>query len=149
MSCILKFAFIKPQKLMQLNLILSLDASTDLPFKSLQHDQDSATIDIDSDGRLGSLEISSLFPCVQLFHAGKGILHLIKSQDHEVSSSTFAAILAVPCYMTPPDLLLFIASAPISHVYLINDALPNRYMAIIQLKDSDSRNGFIKEFNGL
>ena len=102
-----------------------------------------------SDVRSGPLTLSSQLPIVKEFQVDQGILHLYQSTSN--TPSPYLAILSIPSLLTPADLLQFLGSfvQQMSHLHLFKDSLPNRYMAILQMKDQDSTTCFLQEFNGL
>ncbi|KAI9337030.1 BRCA1-associated protein 2-domain-containing protein [Zopfochytrium polystomum] len=65
-------------------------------------------------------------------------------------SGTILAVLAVPSYMTSQDFLNFIGPSgkPISHLRIIRDSLPNRYMVLIKFRDAKGADSFYRQFTG-
>ena len=105
-----------------------------------------------NDCRFERLTIECCWPQVAKFNADQAILHIIKSKNPQnLDSNTWVAVLAVPALFTPGDLLAFLDcfSPSILHVYLLNDSNTGRYMAVLHLKDVESRSLLIKELNGV
>jgi hypothetical protein len=105
-----------------------------------------------NDCRFASVGIECVWPQVSSFNANDAILHIIKSENPQnIECSTWAAILAVPALFTPRDLLMFLdcLSPNILHVYLLKDSNTGRYMAILQLRDVESRSCLIRELDGV
>ncbi|TPX38042.1 hypothetical protein SmJEL517_g00049 [Synchytrium microbalum] len=65
-------------------------------------------------------------------------------------SGTILCILAVPSYMTTQDLLSFVGPArkSISHLRIVRDSLPNRYMVLAKFRDVRSAERFRGLFDG-
>ncbi|KAI9011333.1 BRCA1-associated protein 2-domain-containing protein [Gaertneriomyces semiglobifer] len=59
-------------------------------------------------------------------------------------------VLAVPSYMTPQDFLSFVGSTKdnMSHLRMLRDSLPNRYMVLVKFRDQGSTDAFYRDFNG-
>ena len=98
--------------------------------------------------------------------AEKGVLHLYRERDpvsvHEWlkesaesgnknSQQPLLAMLAVPSYMSPRELLNFIGAyqQSIRAIRLIRDSLPNRYLVVLKMKDFESSESFLEDFNGV
>ncbi|KAJ3018177.1 UNVERIFIED_CONTAM: hypothetical protein HDU68_011290 [Siphonaria sp. JEL0065] len=91
-----------------------------------------------------------------------GILHLFREKDppplHESMPSSdtpptptnTVCILAVPLYMTAPDLLVFIApyTAAISHIRFLKDSIQSRSMVLIRFRDGAAFDGEAEAFYG-
>ena len=104
------------------------------------------------DRRFGKLAIECYWPQVAQFTSDDAILHIVKSDKiQNLDSAAWAAILAVPALFTPRDLLTFLDcfSSNILHLYLLNDSNTGRYMAVLQLRDLETRSSLIKELNGV
>ncbi|KAJ3047151.1 hypothetical protein HK097_000177, partial [Rhizophlyctis rosea] len=65
-------------------------------------------------------------------------------------SGTVLCVLAVPSYMTAQDFIQYIGPARklISHIRIVRDSLPNRYMVLLKFRDGKSAEKFYKYFNG-
>ncbi|KAI9193742.1 BRCA1-associated protein 2-domain-containing protein [Polychytrium aggregatum] len=65
-------------------------------------------------------------------------------------TGTILAILAVPTYMTPPDILNFIGPNQkfVSNIRIIRDATPNRFLVLIRFRQARHADRFYKEYNG-
>ncbi|KAJ3188694.1 hypothetical protein HDU85_004408 [Gaertneriomyces sp. JEL0708] len=59
-------------------------------------------------------------------------------------------VLAVPSYMTPQDFLSFVGSTKdnMSHLRMLRDSLPNRYMVLIKFRNQETTDAFYRDFNG-
>ena len=79
-----------------------------------------------------------------------GVANQVLSTMTADDDITIVAILAIPPWMNPADLLAFVAPAGdgMAHLRLIRDTSPNRTMAIIQFRDAASAKEFVNEFNG-
>jgi hypothetical protein len=95
---------------------------------------------------------------------------LVVSESELKGPGTVLCILAVPSYMTSQDFIQFISSDPpsptqqtqphhhqqqqphqnflksISHIRILRDTLPNRYMALLNFRSRDSADGFYTTF---
>lgn len=67
-------------------------------------------------------------------------------------TGTVMAILAVPSYFTPSDILGFVGSKyseeKISHFRMIRTSVDNRYMVLIKFRTKDQAHLFYEEYNG-
>lgn len=65
-------------------------------------------------------------------------------------TGTILCVLAVPSYMTAQDFLNFVGSMrnEMSHLRIVRDSLPNRYMVLIKFRDTNGAEHFYKEYNG-
>ncbi|KAJ1569423.1 hypothetical protein HK096_003170 [Nowakowskiella sp. JEL0078] len=93
-----------------------------------------------------------------------GVIHLFREQsdlsllqDSKIATSPtnkgsglVLSVLAVPSYMTAQDFLTFIGPSRhhISHIRMIKDALPHRYMVLIKFRKTEQADEFYKQFNG-
>ncbi|EEB95894.1 hypothetical protein MPER_05066, partial [Moniliophthora perniciosa FA553] len=70
--------------------------------------------------------------------------------DDSTRDGTVLGILAVPSWMTPSDILTFVAPAAegISHLRIIRDSVPNRSMALIKFPKSEDATEFAEAYNG-
>ena len=100
------------------------------------------------------------YGCIRLYRDGDG------DDDHDVQSSAdnydndktssndenaTVAILAVPSYFSPADLLGFIGSKAqedVLHIRMIKTSAVNRFMILIKFRDSTKAKEFHKEYNG-
>ncbi|KAJ3213400.1 hypothetical protein HDU67_002932 [Dinochytrium kinnereticum] len=59
-------------------------------------------------------------------------------------------VLSVPSYMTAQDFLSFVGpfQKNISHIRIIRDSIPNRFIGLIKLRDSRSTDSFYRQFSG-
>ncbi|KAJ1982671.1 hypothetical protein H4R35_000194 [Dimargaris xerosporica] len=60
------------------------------------------------------------------------------------------AVLAVPAYMGTADFVAFLGGYrdSISHIRIVRDSLPNRYIAIVKFRQVDDASHFQKAYNG-
>ncbi|KAI8895859.1 BRCA1-associated protein 2-domain-containing protein [Globomyces pollinis-pini] len=85
-----------------------------------------------------------------------GIMHLFRETDKKdvttehIQSGTTVAVLSVPIYTTPQDFLRLLGKMRdnISHMRLVSDAVPNKYMILIKFSTIDATKEFYNEFNG-
>ncbi|ORY44772.1 zf-UBP-domain-containing protein [Rhizoclosmatium globosum] len=92
-----------------------------------------------------------------------GVLHLfrdastasgVSENNADDSPSSTVCILAVPAYMTAPDLLQFIApyTAAISHIRFLRDSIQSRAMVLIRFREGKAFEGeseaFSREYSG-
>ncbi|CCH45516.1 BRCA1-associated protein [Wickerhamomyces ciferrii] len=86
-----------------------------------------------------------------------GVVRLYKeyestTQDIEVESDdTTVAIVAVPNYFSPTDLLVFLGTtvtSNVSHFRLIKSDNPNRFMVLMKFRNNESARKFQSDFNG-
>ncbi|KAJ3194820.1 hypothetical protein HK101_001822 [Irineochytrium annulatum] len=64
---------------------------------------------------------------------------------------TVLCVLAVPSYMTSQDFLNFIGGSSVknmSHLRIIRDSIPNRYMVLIKFRTCTTADAFYREFSG-
>lgn len=76
---------------------------------------------------------------------------LAKKYSNSDADGTVMAILAVPGYLTPSDLLGFVGPTHcghISHFRMIVTDKSNRYMVLLKFRDGDSAKLFQNEYNG-
>lgn len=111
--------------------------------------------------RLGEIKLlsmdfpSSKIPEVEETSLGHGVVHLYRvfpSESHEFDApGLILAILAIPLYMSPSDVLGFLGEKhckSIQHIRLLKTKDPNRIMALLKFKDQASVIRFYTEFNG-
>lgn len=92
-------------------------------------------------------------------YMGYGVVKLfreyedLKAKTIEVDSDdTTVAIVAVPAYMSPTDLLAFLGEAivkNISHFRLIKSESNNRFMVLMKFRKNDQARKFQDSFNGI
>ncbi|KND01376.1 uncharacterized protein SPPG_03188 [Spizellomyces punctatus DAOM BR117] len=65
-------------------------------------------------------------------------------------TGTILCVLAVPSYMTAQDFLNFVGPLrdEMSHLRIVRDSLPNRYMVLIKFRDAQGAERFYKDYNG-
>ncbi|KAJ4473679.1 hypothetical protein J3R30DRAFT_706834 [Lentinula aciculospora] len=89
----------------------------------------------------------------------EGIIHVFRecetpagqpSASRLVTDSVILAILAVPSWMAPSDLLTFVAPAAetISHLRILRDCVPNRSIALVKFPKPEDASEFIEAYNG-
>ncbi|RKP10708.1 hypothetical protein THASP1DRAFT_9531, partial [Thamnocephalis sphaerospora] len=63
---------------------------------------------------------------------------------------TLVAVLAVPSHLTPADFLAFLGAAveDLTHVRLLRDVSPHRYIALLKFANASYAEQFVSEFNG-
>ncbi|RPA72378.1 zf-UBP-domain-containing protein [Ascobolus immersus RN42] len=96
---------------------------------------------------------------------GFGIVHLYRdnepsavlegmakeTKEEEEEALKTVAILAVPSYMAPSDLLGFVGERTVeavSHFRMIRTAKANRYMVLMKFREKDEARWFVDNFNG-
>ncbi|KAF9078193.1 BRCA1-associated protein 2-domain-containing protein [Rhodocollybia butyracea] len=88
-----------------------------------------------------------------------GVIHIFRecenpseqpSISRPVTDGVVLAILAVPSWMAPSDLLTFVAPAAetISHLRILRDCVPNRSIALIKFQKPEDASEFIEAYNG-
>ncbi|RKP25596.1 hypothetical protein SYNPS1DRAFT_15442, partial [Syncephalis pseudoplumigaleata] len=102
----------------------------------------------DAPGTETPATVPFLLGCTQL---DQGVIHLYREWPHkpattaaepsehrEEDDTLMASVLAVPAHMTPADLLAFLGSAidGVSHIRLLRDASPHRYIALLKFRQS-------------
>ena len=65
-------------------------------------------------------------------------------------SGNILSVLAVPSYLTAQDFINFIGSHSkhVSHIRIVRDSLPNRYMVLMNFKNSKYADSFYRQFSG-
>ncbi|KAI8056991.1 hypothetical protein BDF22DRAFT_668854 [Syncephalis plumigaleata] len=73
-----------------------------------------------------------------------------KSSSNDNDATYMASVLAVPAHMTPADLLAFLGSVMdgVSHIRLLRDVSPHRYIALLRFRESTFVEQFIAEYHG-
>ncbi|WBW73856.1 ubiquitin-protein ligase E3, BRAP-like protein [Schizosaccharomyces osmophilus] len=94
-------------------------------------------------------------PKVDEISLGHGIIHLYKEIPDMTSEfrgpGLLLAILAIPLYMSPSDILGFLGEkncSSISHIRLLRTKVPNRILALLKFIDQASVIRFFSEYNG-
>jgi BRCA1-associated protein len=66
------------------------------------------------------------------------------------SDGTLIALLAVPSHMTPADVLAFLGAAieHMTHLRLVHDVSPHRYIALLKFSEPIYADAFVEEFHG-
>ncbi|KAH9072122.1 BRCA1-associated protein 2-domain-containing protein [Lactarius deliciosus] len=88
-----------------------------------------------------------------------GVVHVFRDSERqklaEAEEGTSAdgymvGVLAVPSWMTPSDLLAFVAPAQedMSHLRMVRDTAPNRSIALIKFRKPESALEFAEAYNG-
>lgn len=88
-------------------------------------------------------------------YLGYGVVRLFReydvSEEVEVESDdTTVAIVAIPSYLSPTDVLAFVGESvtkDVSHFRMVNSENPNRFMALMKFRNSESARQFQDEFN--
>ncbi|KAJ3756835.1 hypothetical protein EV360DRAFT_47291 [Lentinula raphanica] len=89
----------------------------------------------------------------------EGVIHVFRESETTssqpstsklVTDSVILAILAVPSWMAPSDLLTFVAPAAetISHIRILRDCVPNRSIALVKFPKPEDASEFIEAYNG-
>ncbi|KAJ3787552.1 BRCA1-associated protein 2-domain-containing protein [Lentinula aff. detonsa] len=89
----------------------------------------------------------------------EGVIHVFRecetvpgqpSTSRSVTDSVILAILAVPSWMAPSDLLTFVAPAAetISHLRILRDSVPNRSIALVKFPKPEDASEFLEAYNG-
>ncbi|KAA8917363.1 hypothetical protein TRICI_000475 [Trichomonascus ciferrii] len=97
-------------------------------------------------------------------YLGSGVIKLYRDADDsgetwaneqisndENRSGTVMAILAVPSYFTPSDILGFVGSKfsdDVSHFRMVRTSVDNRYMVLIKFRNTGKASEFYDEYNG-
>ncbi|KAJ3117216.1 hypothetical protein HDU96_007644 [Phlyctochytrium bullatum] len=65
-------------------------------------------------------------------------------------SGRILCILAVPSYMAAQDFLTFVGpfENKISHIRIIRDSIPSRYLSLMKFRDVESASSFYKQYSG-
>jgi hypothetical protein len=84
----------------------------------------------------------------------QGIIHLYRERLNESTEAyhdhqNLMAILAVPCYLSPNDLLAFISSFQqhLFHIRILRDSIPNRFMVVLKMKNPEMCHLFYKVYS--